>query len=188
MLAIAVVNCKISAVSNVTVDVCGMSQWYLLYCKPKQEQRALENLKLQGIDSFYPTFSHSKLVRGTKTTTQKPLFPNYLFVFLDETSGCFTKVKNTRGVASFVMFGNQYQRVPEALVASTRTISQTQVDINELPKTGDVVELNTPVYKGLNAIYKEPDGDKRSILLLQLLNQEVEVIVENSEFTLTQNH
>lgn len=176
------VSCKIGAVSIITVDVCGMSQWYLLYCKPKQEQRALENLKLQGIDSFYPTFSHTKLVRGTQTTTQKPLFPNYLFVHLDETTGYFTKVKSTRGVASFVMFGNQYQRVPEALIASTKSFSQTQIKINELPQTGDVVELNSPVYQGLQAIYKEPDGDKRSILLLQLLNQEVEVVVDNSDF------
>ena len=33
------------------------------------------------------------------------------------------------------------------------------------------------------AIYQEPKGENRAILLIQLLNKPVEMVVENSEFT-----
>lgn len=159
-----------------------MEQWYLLYCKPKQEQRALENLKLQGIESYFPTFSHTKLVRGKRATTLKPLFPSYLFVHLDTQSGPFNKVKNTRGVSSFVMCGANYQIVPDSIVANTRSMNE-RVIIDELPKAGEVVLIDCGAYQGLSAIYLEPDGDKRSILLLKLLNQDVKMMLNNDEFS-----
>lgn len=159
-----------------------MEQWYLLYCKPKQEQRALDNLKMQGIESYFPTFSHSKLVRGKRATSEKPLFPNYLFVHLDSQTGPFNKVKNTRGVSSFVMCGANYQVVPDAIVANTRAMSAGVV-VDELPKTGEQVQIEIGSYQGLSAIYLEPDGDKRSVLLLKLLNQDVKMVLNNSEFS-----
>jgi transcriptional antiterminator RfaH len=159
-----------------------MDQWYLLYCKPKQEQRALDNLKLQGIESYFPTFSHSKIVRGKRTTSEKPLFPNYLFVKLNSSCGPFSKVKNTRGVSCFVMAGVTYQLVPDVIVAKTKQMS-AQVHIDELPKAGEHIQINNGSYKGLEAIFLEPDGDKRSVLLLKLLNQDVKMVLSNDAFS-----
>ena len=53
-----------------------------------------------------------------------------------------------------------------------------------LPKAGDVVYLNTESFKNVQAIYQEPDGDMRSILLVNLLNKQIAVSVENKEISL----
>ncbi|WMN61190.1 transcription/translation regulatory transformer protein RfaH [Pseudoalteromonas xiamenensis] len=158
-----------------------MEQWYLLYCKPKQEQRALENLANQGIESFFPAHLHSKLSRGRRVDAQKPLFPNYLFVKLDVNSGLFSRAKNTRGVSSFVMYGAEFQVVSNAIIDALKAINPKDYHFDELPKKGEAVVLNNDAYHELDAIYLEADGDKRCILLLQLLNKDVKISVKNSD-------
>ncbi|CCQ10288.1 Transcriptional activator RfaH [Pseudoalteromonas luteoviolacea B = ATCC 29581] len=158
-----------------------MEQWYLLYCKPKQEQRALDNLKVQGIEAFFPTFLHTSLSRGKRTVSEKPLFPNYLFVLLDPEQGPFAKVKNTRGISAFVTYGSQYQVVPNCIVDQIKIVEPEFYQQCDLPKKGDVVFINNRSYKDLQAIYQEADGDKRSILLLKLLNKEVTISVDNQD-------
>ncbi|MEH6817949.1 MAG: transcription/translation regulatory transformer protein RfaH, partial [Pseudoalteromonas distincta] len=52
---------------------------------------------------------------------------------------------------------------------------------SKIPKTGDVVSVNNDSFSNIQAIYKEPDGDLRSILLINLLNQKIEVSVDNKD-------
>ena len=52
-----------------------------------------------------------------------------------------------------------------------------------LPSKGDQVMLQHPQYQNIPAIYQEPKGENRAILLIQLLNKPVELVVENSQFS-----
>ena len=61
-----------------------MKAWYLVYCKPKNEVRAVQNLEMQGIETFLPMCIESKKLRSGEKTVQKvPLFPSYLFIYFD---------------------------------------------------------------------------------------------------------
>ena len=53
--------------------------WFLLYCKPREEERGLKHLQNQGIEAFYPTINVEKVRKGIRSTTSEALFPNYLF-------------------------------------------------------------------------------------------------------------
>ncbi len=57
-----------------------MIQWYLLYCKRGQLQRAQEHLERQAVNCLAPMITLGKIVRGKRTAVSEPLFPNYLFV------------------------------------------------------------------------------------------------------------
>ena len=50
-----------------------------------------------------------------------------------------------------------------------------------LPKCGDKVIITEGIFEGLEAIYAEPDGETRSILLLSLINQKVEHRIDNNQ-------
>ena len=50
-----------------------------------------------------------------------------------------------------------------------------------MPKAGDLVSVNNDSFKSIQAIYKEPDGDMRSILLINLLNKQIEMSVDNKD-------
>ncbi|MFM2482665.1 transcription/translation regulatory transformer protein RfaH [Celerinatantimonas sp. YJH-8] len=161
--------------------------WHLLYCKARNEKRAEMHLANQGVVSFFPVFSSERILRGKKTKVIEPVFPNYLFVKMTEQTS-FTSIRSTRGVSDFVRVGNTPVKVPANLVYQLMSRSDTD-ELNEavsqqlclLPKIGDKVWIKDGPYRGLDAIYQKADGLERSILLINLLHQEVEICVENAE-------
>ncbi|ATG79203.1 transcription/translation regulatory transformer protein RfaH [Pseudoalteromonas sp. 1_2015MBL_MicDiv] len=157
-----------------------MESWYLVVCKPKQEERAKTNLQNQGIEAFYPKLTTERLVKGRRTVKQTALFPNYLFICLESKNGNFSAVKNTRGIGGFVSYGASYQLVPELIISQLKNERLHTIE-SKIPKMGDVMCVNNDSFSNIQAIYKEPDGDMRSILLINLLNQKIEVSIDNKD-------
>lgn len=52
----------------------------------------------------------------------------------------------------------------------------------ETPFPGDDVVITEGALEGLQAIFKEPDGETRSMLLLHMLNKQVLQSVKNTDF------
>ena len=52
----------------------------------------------------------------------------------------------------------------------------------ETPHGGDSVLFTDGAFEGLQAIFSEPDGETRSMLLLNLLNKQVLQSVKNTDF------
>ena len=50
------------------------------------------------------------------------------------------------------------------------------------PAAGDTVLIVDGVFEGLQAIYTEPDGEARSMLLLNLINKQVSQSIDNRQF------
>ena len=156
--------------------------WYLLYCKAKEEGRAVMHLANQGIDAFYPKANITKVLRGKRQTVEEALFPNYVFAQLDHDKHNFTSVRSTRGVIGFVKQGKDYQKVPIKLISLFQDIKIQSQDSESIPIAGDEVILEDPQYNNVPAIFKESKGETRSLLLIQLLNQSDEREVDNIRF------
>jgi|GEM_PF-470849 len=169
---------------NMSILGVAMESWYLLFCKSKQEQRAKINLQNQGFEVFIPEHQIERIAKGRRTIRISPLFPSYIFIKLCTKNCNFSAVKNTRGISGFVTYGQQFQLVSEQLIAQLKSMNDMCEITSALPKTGDVVYLNTESFKNVQAIYQEPDGDMRSILLINLLNKQISVSVENKEISL----
>jgi len=45
--------------------------------------------------------------------------------------------------------------------------------LSDLPKQGDRLQVVDGPFRGLNAVFSQPDGDARAIVLINLLNQQV---------------
>ena len=160
--------------------------WYLLYVKAKEEGRAVMHLENQGITAFYPKANITKVLRGKRQTVEEALFPNYVFAELDHGVHNFTSVRSTRGVIGFVKSGKDYQKVPTTLISTFRKL-ETVVSVDrKVPAKGVKVTIDTPTYNNIQAIYQEPKGENRAILLIQLLNKPVLVEFENNEFTVAE--
>ncbi len=182
MRIISTLKLQVLAIEVREVSILGidMDSWYLLFCKPRQEARAKINLQNQGIEAFFPLLKTEKLVKGRRTVKESALFPNYLFVRLNSQNCNFSAVKNTRGINGFVSYGASYQIVPEQLISELQNF-EPNLNTNDLPNAGDLVYLNNGSFKDVQAIFKESDGDMRSILLINLLNQKIEVTVDNKD-------
>lgn len=161
--------------------------WHLLYCKARNEKRAELHLNNQGVSSFFPVFSREKIVRGKRTMVTEAVFPNYLFIKMNDQVS-YTSVRSTRGISDFVRVGQVPVQVSADLVYQLMARSDTdefnqQVaeHLSALPQEGDKVSIKEGPYRGLDAIYKSPDGLERSVLLIKLIQQDVEVCIGNNE-------
>lgn len=94
-----------------------------------------------------------KWVRGNRKTVIEPLFPNYVFVKFD------------------------YKKIAMSAVWNNATIQ-----LSSLPQSGDQVVIHEGIYAGVKAIYTQPDGEMRMILLLDTLNTTVPKSFDNREF------
>ncbi|WP_338464144.1 transcription/translation regulatory transformer protein RfaH [Franconibacter daqui] len=159
-----------------------MRSWYLLYCKRGQLQRAQEHLERQQVNCLTPMITLEKIVRGKRAPVSEPLFPNYMFVEFDPEEIHTTTISATRGVSHFVRFGSQPAMVPLTVIEQLQNCQPEEVTDPQTPYEGDKVVITEGAFEGLEAIFTEPDGETRSMLLLNLLNKQVRQSVKNTDF------
>ena len=95
---------------------CGsftQNPWYLVRCKPCQEDRAFGNISNLGAEALLPQFLPAK------STQPRPFFPGYLFsAFPLE---LFTQINNAYGVRKIVCFGIMPAVVPLEVINGLRS-------------------------------------------------------------------
>lgn len=161
-----------------------MKDWYLLYCKRSEQERAVINLDRQGVECYYPQVTVQKIVRGKRAEVSEPLFPSYMFVYFDPEDISYTTVRSTRGVADFIRQGAKPQIVQPDLIYGlmvNEDSEEHQSKLSNLPLPGESLKLQKGQFKGIEAIYQEPDGEKRSFMLINLLGKPVKVSVQNED-------
>ncbi|MGO4999228.1 transcription/translation regulatory transformer protein RfaH [Oceanisphaera sp. W20_SRM_FM3] len=163
-----------------------MQKWYLAQCRPREEDRALQNLNNQDIDAFYPYAEVKKRVRNKLVTRTEALFPGYIFVHADLELVSSTTIGSTRGVRSLVRFGGGPSVVPSELVYDLMAHCDSDAlreQLSDVPLKGETVRIEQGPFAGLEAIYLEADGEMRAILLLTLLQKETSTSFGVEEFS-----
>lgn len=151
-----------------------MKKWYLLYTKPRQEKLALQHLQNQAYEVYLPLIQVEKIRQGVRGLVEEALFPRYLFVQLDEAgSQSWAPIRSTVGVSQLVKFGHRFAEVSQDLVSWVQDQAKVMKLAPEL-KEGDVVTITEGPFRGMDAIFKTYDGEKRAILLLNLLTKMTE--------------
>lgn len=165
-----------------------MKRWYLLYCKRGEQVRAKQHLENQGVECFYPTVEVEKILRSKRQKVEEPLFPCYVFARFDYEQGpSFTSIRSTRGVVDFVRFGAQPKEIEGDLILELKQLEQCKVEgVNSesMPQPGDQIRVKSGQFAGIDAIFQEQDGEKRSIMLVQMITKRVPVSIDNRDLDL----
>ena len=154
--------------------------WYLVHTKPRQEKCALDNLDRQGYQCYLPTLLCEKLRQGVFTLEDEPLFPRYLFIRLGrgDFAQSWAPIRSTKGVSRLVSFGVELAKVADSLVETLRV---HEASIQNKPerffKPGERVCLTEAPFAGMEGIYLIADGERRVMVLIELLSKQVRVHV-----------
>ena len=99
------------------------AHWFAVFCKPRQEHKALVNLERQGFECFLPMAlnPYQKFSRRNEDRTE-PLFPRYLFLRAVPEVQNLAAVRSTRGVMDLVRCGRSPIHVPLVLPRSRSEI------------------------------------------------------------------
>ncbi|MES2818613.1 MAG: transcription/translation regulatory transformer protein RfaH [Pseudomonadota bacterium] len=151
--------------------------WYLVQCKPRQDERAEDNLMHQGYHCYRPQRWCERTVRGQCKTVVESLFPGYLFIYLAGGAN-WAPLRSTRGVNRVVGFGGGMPlRLDSTLIAHLKQRTQTTTLSTPPLEVGDNVRVTTGNFASLDAIFMAMDGEQRVILLLNMLNRQQQVSV-----------
>lgn len=163
-----------------------MSKWYVVLTKPKQETRAEEHLRAQGGEVFLPQITLEKMRKGKRVNVIESLFPGYLFVNVEGCEHLIGSIRSTRGVRQLLRFGIEPIELRQNLIDDLRhrcgdvhaNGESLRGNSQAVFKEGQVVEITSGPFKDYQAIFKQFDGERRAIILLNLLNQQQELLVE----------
>lgn len=150
-------------------------RWYLIQTKPRQEARAEENLRRQNFECYRPR---------NRGKTEEALFPGYLFIHLDRQLDNWYPIRSTRGVARVVSFGGEPTPVRDELIEQLRQ-RLAAPPLDPAFKPGERVQLRVDGFQELEAIFVSADGEKRSVILLNLLQREQKVRVPTKLLSLS---
>ena len=174
----------VSQVFNINMDNRFSMAWYVIHTKPRQEQRALTNLEQQGFQCYLPMLSLQKLIRGRLKVVEEPLFPRYLFIFLD--SGHhgqnWAPIRSTIGVSSLVTFGRTPAKIDAEMID---VLYEQQAGIKMAPKLlfhqGERLLVSDGPFSGLEAIYQIPSGENRAMVLIELMGKLAQMQIPPSQ-------
>ncbi len=159
-----------------------MRDWYVVFTKPSKEEVAEQQLQNQGYEAYLPRLTIQKRRRGKWQKVVEPLFPRYLFVNVDPDVKSVGPVRSTIGVIDFVRFGGEMKAISAEIVEGIRRqLGVLESEGGKALKAGDKVEITDGPFAGLQAIYSEPLGEKRAIILLDMLGKVNKVTVKKDD-------
>ena len=154
--------------------------WYLVQCKPRQDERAEENLQRQGYQCSRPACRRERQLRGQMQYVHESLFPGYLFIHMPEGAN-WAPLRSTRGVARVVAFGGRPLAVSHELVAQLHDRADTHIITAYKP--GDKVTILDQGFAGIESIFMTMDGEERVILLINLMNRQQQISLPLASIT-----
>ena len=152
--------------------------WYVIHTKPRQEQRALSNLKQQGYQCYLPMIAIEKLSSERLGIIKEPLFHRYLFISLDASryGQNWSPIRSTWGVSGLVSFGSEPAKINSGLIDLLR---QHEQDLSELPQRlfspGEKLVVADGPFAGLQAIYQMASGENRAMVLIELMGKSTQM-------------
>jgi transcriptional antiterminator RfaH len=155
----------------------------LVYCKPRQESVARENLTRQGFETYLPVMHEIRRRQGKRLTLVAPMFPRYLFIHLNSQTDNWAPIRSTLGVVSVVRFGRAAARVPDDLITALRTREDSQ-GIQIIPvaeyRPGSRVRITQGSFAGYEGIFQALSGRDRVTVLLDVLGRNARTTVDSA--------
>ena len=158
----------------------------MVLTKPKQEKRAEEHLVAQGGEVLLPCVQLEEMRKGKNVDVIEPLFLGYLFVNVEGCEQLVGSIRSARGVRQLLRFGLEPLEVRAGIISDLRSRCYGPPDnqagdfVNNRAvfQQGQKVEVAKGPFKDYQAIFEQFNGERRAIILLNLLNQQQELLVE----------
>ena len=182
-------SCQLFVLQNrlFSLIIVGMKRWYVVNTKPKNEDRAANNLLGGGIDALSPKLRMRKYKEGKFINYIEPMFPGYIFVKFHPVDE-FRLVKYTRGVKTIVNFNGRIIPLQDEVVNFIRgRLEDGVATIRKRDfKKGEKIFIKDGPFKGLTGIFEKAlDGQERVAILLDSVNYSARMEIDRDLLTST---
>lgn len=160
-----------------------MLDWYLIQHRPNSHNIAERNLRRQGFDIFLPLKQETTKIRGHFKDRLRPLFPGYIFIWIDIRWGCWRQLDSTYGVSRIVRAGNTPLAVPGDVVERLQLRCDEANILLPLPelRAGDQAIITQGPFVDFVARIESFAPDHRVYMLLEMMGQQTRVAVPREQ-------
>lgn len=169
-----------------------MKHWALSTLLPFGEKIAVQNLSAQSFESYSPQFMDRKIIRGKVTWSPAPLFPGYLFVFVDRLQDCWRSIMGTKGIATLFTVDDTPIQIRAEHIDKIKSYEvDGHVVLPQLPKfihpskfkLGDAVIPSKGPMANRIGIYAGDRKKDRIKVLFAMLGTETSTYIRESDLT-----
>jgi transcriptional antiterminator RfaH len=165
-------------------DIIDRPNWFALCTKPKQEDRACNNLESWGVECFNPKIQECQRnsFTGIGTLITKPLFPRY--VFSRFTAGTLLhQISFTRGVHRVVSFNGKPVPIDDDVIAffKSRVGQNGFLSIGEPLKPGDKIKIKSGPWQELvGVVERDLKTSERVVILITSIRYQGHLTVDKN--------
>ena len=156
--------------------------WFVAHTRPRREKKLAEYCEREGMAVTLPCYRSVKKYRGKTVVFQKPLFPNYVFLQLQQ--GQRQKVYQSDHVANLLEVVDQ--RMFEEQLGDILTALDTELEIFLAPQitAGARVKIKSGPLRGIEGIVEKRAGMTLVLLRLDFISQAAAVKIDATELEL----
>ncbi len=157
--------------------------WYAAYTKCNHERVVNKLLIEKGINTFLPQIIVPSKRKDRKILIKRPLFPNYLFVELNEIQENWVRVFRTPGLTK-VCGNGRPTPIPNDDIESIRIFVKSDRNIYPLAylQVGSKVQvISGPLAGAIGVLVKEDHRRRRLVVSLELMGQSVAASLYDDE-------
>jgi transcription termination/antitermination protein NusG len=162
--------------------------WFALYTRHQHEKAVAHALQGKGVEVFLPLYNSLHRWKDRVKELSLPLFPNYVFVFVDLESRAV--VLSSPGIYDFVRAAGWPAAIPaEEIEAVRRVVEQgSHAEPHPFLKSGDRVRVKSGPLEGIEGILVRKKNFYRLILSVELLVRSISVEVEAADVERVPGH
>lgn len=154
--------------------------WYALHVRVNHERRVNVFLNQLQILCFLPTAKISSYYALNLKRLEKPLFPGYLFCYMDLNHG--PKLYNIPGLIKIVGQGGAPSPIPDEEMKCIQLIASSDIPVAPFPflNRGDEVMIVRGPLRGIKGVYIETRGAGETLVVsFALLKRSLKIQLES---------
>lgn len=152
-------------------------RWYALQIRQNYELTVVKTLRDLGVEEYLPVHKVSRLSPRSKFTDGFPLFPGYVFTYLNLNAG--PRLYSIPGFMRILGYGGHPTPIEDHEIAMVRAIAASPLPVEPCPflQPGERILLTAGPLKGVSGTFvRSAKGDKL-VVSLHLLKRSLAVTV-----------
>lgn len=162
------------------------ASWYAVQTQPNAENKASVHLVRQGFKIYLPRYRKRRRHARRTEIVAAPLFPRYLFVFVDRQTQRWRSIHSTYGVSRLVCNGDEPAVVPIQIIEGLRDREGedglVEIDTRAQFSVGDKIRITDGAFSDCLGVFQSATGSERVSILLDLLGRKVRVVLSAEDF------
>lgn len=158
--------------------------WHLIYTRPHHERKVCIQLKEKKIETYLPLVKEERKWSDRIRVMQKPIFPSYLFVYLNNSNEYFEAIR-AEGSCYYVKSGNRVALVSNDEINHIRLMEKegenVEVTDDGLQVGRQLIIGNGPL-RGLSCEVVQHKGKNRILVRVSILKRSLLADIPFSAF------